>query len=201
MIDARYQAALDYIYSFVDYETQQRRPRDAANYDLRRVEEILGRLGSPHLKVKSVHVAGSKGKGSVSAMIASALTASGYKTGLYTSPHLLAFNERVRVDNQLIGNAEVADLVDRIKPEVEAVNKKATYGRLTTFEIITALGFTYFAERGCDINVVEVGLGGRLDATNVILPEVCAITSISLEHTDVLGNDLAGIAVEKSAAR
>jgi dihydrofolate synthase/folylpolyglutamate synthase len=198
MIDARYQAALDYIYSFVDYETQQRRPRDAANYDLRRVEEILGRLGSPHLKVKSVHVAGSKGKGSVSAMIASALTASGYKTGLYTSPHLLAFNERVRVDNQLIGNAEVADLVDRIKPEVEAVNKKATYGRLTTFEIITALGFTYFAERGCDINVVEVGLGGRLDATNVILPEVCAITSISLEHTDVLGNDLAGIAVEKS---
>jgi dihydrofolate synthase/folylpolyglutamate synthase len=197
MTDDRFQAALDYIYSFVDYETQ-RRPHDALNYDLRRVEEILGRLGNPHNKAKSVHVAGSKGKGSVSAMIASVLSTSGYRTGLYTSPHLLNFNERIRVDDRLASDAEIADLVDRIKPEVEAVNSKATYGRLTTFEIITALGFAYFAMKECDINVVEVGLGGRLDATNVILPEVCAITSISLEHTDVLGNTLAEIAAEKA---
>jgi dihydrofolate synthase/folylpolyglutamate synthase len=197
MIDSRFQAALDYIYSFVDYETQ-RRPHDSAHYDLRRVEEILDRLGNPHRKAKSIHIAGSKGKGSVSAMIASVLTASGYRTGLYTSPHLLNFNERIRVDDRLSADAEIADLVDRIKPHVEAVNSQATYGRLTTFEIITALGFAYFEMKGCEFNVVEVGLGGRLDATNVILPEVCAITSISLEHTDVLGNTLAEIAAEKA---
>jgi dihydrofolate synthase/folylpolyglutamate synthase len=197
MTDSRFQAALDYIYSFVDYETQ-RRPHDAAHYDLRRVEAILGRLGNPHRKAKSVHVAGSKGKGSVCAMVASVLSASGYRTGLYTSPHLLNFNERIRVDDRLSTNAEIADLVDRIKPEVEAVNAEATYGKLTTFEIITAMGFAYFEMKRCEFNVVEVGLGGRLDATNVILPEVCAITSISLEHTDVLGNTLAEIAGEKA---
>jgi dihydrofolate synthase/folylpolyglutamate synthase len=197
MTDSRFQAALDYIYSFVDYETQ-RRPRDAAHYDLRRVDELLGRLGNPHRQAKSVHVAGSKGKGSVSAMIASVLSTTGYRTGLYTSPHLLNFNERIRVDDRLITDTEITDLVERIKPEVAAVNTKATYGQLTTFEIITALGFTYFAAKGCQFNVVEVGLGGRLDATNVISPEVCAITSISLEHTDVLGNTLAEIAAEKA---
>jgi len=197
MTDNRYQAALDYIYSFVDYETQ-RRPRDAANYDLRRVYDLLGRLGNPHQKVKSVHIAGSKGKGSVSAMIASVLITAGYKTGLYTSPHLLTFNERIRIDNHLISDEDVARLVDRLKPHVEAINEEAKYGRLTTFEIMTAMGFVYFAEQGCDFNVVEVGLGGRLDATNVILPEVSVITSISLEHTEVLGNTLAEIAGEKA---
>jgi dihydrofolate synthase/folylpolyglutamate synthase len=197
MTEPRLQAALDYIYSFVDYETQ-RRPRDPVNYDLRRMDEILGRLGNPHLKIKSVHVAGSKGKGSTSAMIASGLSASGYKTGLFTSPHLLNFGERIQIDNREISDADLIDLVERVKPEVEAVNRTATYGRLTTFELITAIGFAYFVDQACDFNVVEVGLGGRLDATNVILPEVCAITSISLEHTDVLGNTLAEIATEKA---
>ena len=138
-----YQSALDYIYSFVNYETQKR-PRDAAHYDLRRVDELLGRLDNPHRKVKSVHIAGSKGKGSVSAMIASALISAGYSTGLYTSPHLITFNERVRVNNILISDREVADLVDRLKPEVELVNREAKYGRLTTFEITTVLGFCLF---------------------------------------------------------
>ena len=197
MTEPRLQAALDYIYSFVDYETQ-RRPRDPINYDLRRMDEILGRLDNPHLKIKSVHIAGSKGKGSTSAMIASVLTASGYKTGLFTSPHLLNFGERIQVDGREMADEELIAFVDRIKPEVEAVNSKATYGKLTTFEVITAIGFAYFVQKGCDLNVVEVGLGGRLDATNVILPEVCAITSLSLEHTDVLGNTLAEIAAEKA---
>ncbi len=192
-----YQQALDYIYSFIDYETVPR-PRDAANYDLRRMEELLGRLDNPHLKAKSVHIAGSKGKGSVAAMMASALTASGYTTGLFTSPHLHTFNERIRVDGELISEAELASLVERLKPEVEAVNRKATYGRLTTFELMTALGFTYFKLKGVDFQVIEVGLGGRLDATNVIQPEVCIITSISFDHTEVLGNTLAQIAAEKA---
>jgi len=192
-----YQQALDYIYSFIDYEKVPR-PRDAANYDLRRMEELLGRLDNPHLKAKSVHIAGSKGKGSVAVMMASALTASGYTTGLFTSPHLHTFNERIRVDDKLISEAELANLVARFKPEVEAVNRKATYGQLTTFELITTLSFAYFELKGVDFQVIEVGLGGRLDATNVVQPEVCIITSISFDHTEVLGNTLAEIATEKA---
>ena len=192
-----YQQALDYIYSFIDYERVPK-PRDAANYDLRRVEELLGRLDNPHLKARSVHIAGSKGKGSVAVMMASALTASDYTTGLFTSPHLHTFNERIRVDGELISEAELVSLVARLKPEVEAVNRKATYGRLTTFELMTALGFTYFELKGVDFQVIEVGLGGRLDATNVVQPEVCIITSISFDHTEVLGNTLAEIAAEKA---
>ncbi len=197
LTDSPYQQALDYIYSFIDYEREPG-PRSRTTYDLRRVEELLGRIGSPHLKVRSVHIAGTKGKGSVAAMIASALTTAGYSTGLYTSPHLHVYNERIRIDGRLVSNEELVALVDRLKPEVEAVNRKATYGRLTTFEVTTALGFMHFASQGVDFQVLEVGLGGRLDATNVILPEVCVITSISFDHMDVLGNTLAEIAVEKA---
>ena len=197
MINTRYQQALDYIYSFIDYESQPR-PRDAIHYDLRRMDELLARLDNPHLKARTVHIAGTKGKGSVAAMVASALTASGYITGLYTSPHLHIFNERIRVDDRLISNEELVALVDRLKPEVEAVNEKATYGQLTTFEIMTALGFVYFEQKGVDLQVIEVGLGGRLDATNVVQPEICIITSISFDHTEVLGNTLAEIATEKA---
>jgi dihydrofolate synthase/folylpolyglutamate synthase len=197
MIDSRYQQALDYIYSFVDYEREPRL-RDAILYDLRRMDELLARLGNPHLKTKSIHIAGTKGKGSVVAMIASALTTSGYVTGLYTSPHLITFNERIRVNDELIADDEVTALVDRLKPEVTAVNEKATYGLLTTFEIITALAFAYFAQKAADFQVIEVGLGGRLDATNVIKPELAVITSISYDHMEVLGHTLREIATEKA---
>ena len=192
-----YQQALDFIYSFIDYE-RRRVPNAEALWDLRRVEELLGRLDNPHLKAKTVHIAGSKGKGSVAAMISSVLTAAGYVTGLYTSPHLHSYNERIRVDGKLISDDEIVHLVARLKPEVEAVNRAATYGKLTTFEITTALGFNYFAQRKVAFQVIEVGLGGRLDATNVVRPEVCVITSISLEHTDLLGDTLAAIASEKA---
>ncbi len=197
MVDTLYQQALDYIYSFVDYETMHL-PRDAVSYDLRRMEELLTRLGKPHLRAKSIHIAGTKGKGSTAAMIASVLSTSGYKTALYTSPHLIDLRERFRVDGELISEAAVVVLVARLKPEVEVVNSRATYGQLTTFELLTALGFLYFAQKGVDFQVVEVGLGGRLDATNVITPEVCIITSINLDHTDVLGDSLAEIATEKA---
>ena len=192
-----YQQALDYIYSFIDYEKGSN-PRGIANYDLRRVEELLGRLDNPHLAAKSVHIAGSKGKGSVAAMMASVLTASGYTTGLFTSPHLHSFNERIKVDGELISEAELTSLVARLKPEVEAVNRKATFGQLTTFELTTALGFAYFKLKGVDFQIIEVGLGGRLDATNVVQPEVCIITSISFDHTEVLGNTLAEIVAEQA---
>ncbi len=162
------------------------------------MDELLGRLGNPHLKARTAHIAGSKGKGSVAAMMASVLTASGYTTGLFISPHLHDLNERMQVDREMISNEELVALVDRLRPEIEAVNKAATYGKLTTFEILTALGFTHFAQKGVDYQVIEVGLGGRLDATNVVRPDVCVITSISLEHTEVLGNTLAEIAKEKA---
>ncbi len=192
-----YQQTLDYIYSFIDYETMHM-PGDAANYDLRRMDELLACLGKPHLKARSVHIAGTKGKGSTAAMVASVLSVSGYTTGLYTSPHLIDLRERIRVDDELISEEELIALVEKLKPEVEAINQKATYGRLTTFELLTALGFAQFSSKGADFQVLEVGLGGRLDATNVISPEVCIITSISFDHMAVLGNTLAEIATEKA---
>jgi len=197
MTDSLYQQTLDYIYSFIDYETM-RQPRSAAHFDLRRVEELLKRLGNPHLKARTVHIAGTKGKGSVAAMTASVLMAAGYKTGLYTSPHLTDLRERIRVDGEFILQETLIKLTDRLKPEITTVNRKATYGKLTTFEVLTALGFSYFADEKVDFQVVEVGLGGRLDATNVVKPEVCVITTIGLDHIDVLGGSLAQIAAEKA---
>ena len=192
-----YQQALDYIDSYTDYEKTPM-PHAAANYDLRRVDELLARLGNPHLKARSVHIAGTKGKGSVAAMVASVLTVSGYTTGLYTSPHLHTLRERIRVNGKLISEDELIALVEKLKPEVEAVNQKATYGRLTTFELLTALGFAYFSSKGANFQVLEVGLGGTFDATNVINPEVCIITSISFDHMEVLGHTLTEIATEKA---
>ncbi len=192
-----YQQTLDYIYGFVNYETMPSH-RDLANYDLRRMDELLGRLGNPHLVARSVHIAGTNGKGSIAAMIASALIASGYNTGLYTSPHLLTLGERITVDGKLISDKELVTLVERLKPDIEVVRQAATYGELTTFEVLTALAFAYFKLKGVGLQVVEVGLGGRLDATNVVHPEVCIITPIGFDHMEVLGNSLAEIAAEKA---
>ena len=193
-----YQQAIDYLSSYTDYEVVPRLAHNAANYDLRRVEELLSRLSNPHLKARSIHIAGTNGKGSTAAMIAPVLTTSGYTTGLYTSPHLHTWRERIRIDGELISEVELVALVESLKPEVEAVNQKATYGRLTTFELLTALAFAHFAAKGGDFQVLEVGMGGRFDATNVINPEVGIITSISFDHTEVLGNSLAEITAEKA---
>lgn len=192
-----YRAALEYILSFADYE---RTPgaRYSAVWDLGRVEALLGHLGNPHLGVRTVHIAGSKGKGSTAAMVASALSAAGYKTGLYTSPHLHALRERIAIDGHPIAEEELAGLVERITPAVEAVHGDSLRGDLTTFEVLTALAFLHFRGEGVDFQVLETGLGGRLDATNVVVPEVCLITSISFDHTETLGTTLAEIAREKA---
>ncbi len=192
-----YKQALDYIFSYTDYEKVPL-PHALGSYDLRRVEELLARLGNHHLKARSVHIAGTNGKGSTAAMIASVLANSGYDTGLYTSPHLHTIRERFRVNESLITEEEFTTIVARLKPEVEIVNQQATYGELTTFELLTALAFTYFGMKGVDFQVLEVGMGGKFDATNVIRPEVCVITSISLDHTEVLGNSVTEIAAEKA---
>ncbi len=191
-----YRKALDYVLSFADFE---RWPGAgyAERWDLRRMEELLKSLGSPHLKQKTIHIAGSKGKGSTSAMIASALSAAGYRTGLYTSPHLHTMRERIKIDGKIITEPEFADTVLELKPHIEATNR-GEYGELSTFEILTAMAFCYFKNCGADFQVLETGLGGRLDATNVTIPEVCVITSISLDHTAVLGDTVAQIAGEKA---
>jgi dihydrofolate synthase/folylpolyglutamate synthase len=192
-----YAAALDFLLSRTDYE---RYPgfNYASRFDLRRMYDLLLRLGNPHMSAKSVHIAGSKGKGSTSAMIAAGLRAAGYEVGLYTSPHLITLRERIQVDGKPILKSELGSVVARIKPHVEAVDRDGTYGELSTFELLTAAAFVYFQQRRVDYQVLEVGLGGRLDATNVVNPEICVITSISFDHTEVLGDTLAKIATEKA---
>jgi dihydrofolate synthase/folylpolyglutamate synthase len=193
-----YQAALSYILSFTDYEKLPAFLYKADNFDLRRMAELLDRLGNPHLTSPAIHVAGTKGKGSTAAMIASALSAAGYRTGLYTSPHLHTFRERITVDGEMITEEELSALTERLQPEIDEVNRRNDYGEITTFEILTALAFAFFMERRVDFQVLEVGLGGRLDATNVVMPRIAVITSISLDHAEVLGDSLAKIAGEKA---
>ena len=191
-----YEQAIDYINGYTDYE-KIGMPHDPAFYDLRRVDELLSLLGDPHRKAGSVHITGTNGKGSVAVMLASALTASGYSTGLYTSPHLHSWRERIRVDGEMISEVELAKLVTELRPHVEAVNKRATYGQLTTFEFLTAMAFAYFGKRGVKFQVLEVGMGGKFDATSVITPLVAIITNIGLDHTDVLGSTIGQITAEK----
>ncbi len=190
-----YQEALEYLLRFADYE---RLPRSGIVWDLRRIERLLERMGNPQHAARSVHVAGTKGKGSASAMIASILTQAGYRTGLYTSPHLLSFTERIQVNGKPIAEDGWASLTEFIKPHVEAENALGDLGELTTYEILTAMAFIHFQNVKVDYQVIEVGLGGRLDATNVVRPQVCVITSISYDHTDVLGETLTEIAGEKA---
>lgn len=193
-----YDQAEKYILAFANYEKTPGVPYALASYDLRRMDEVLGLLGNPHLVPKTVHITGTKGKGSTAAMIASALNVAGYRTGLYTSPHLITLRERLRVGSRLVSRSELAGITTELKPLIEKVNAEARYGRLTTFEILTAIAFVYFQRQNVDYQVLEVGLGGRLDATNVCRPEVCVITSISLDHMDALGDTVAKIAAEKS---
>lgn len=187
-----YQAALDYIFNYVDYERRRSVPYTETAWDLKRTRRVLHALGDPHLALRYVHVAGSKGKGSTAANVDAVLRASGLRTGFYTSPHLHTFRERIRVDGRLIEQADVVRLLAQCKPAIELVPG------ITTFEIITVLALLHFAQQGVQWAVLEVGLGGRLDATNVVTPDVSVITPISYEHTALLGDTLDLIAREKA---
>jgi len=187
-----YNKALDYLYSFVDYSLKKSSELAKADFNLDRMRVLMAVLGNPQDSFPIIHVAGTKGKGSTSALIASALSAGGYKTGLYTSPHLQDYVERIQVDGLPVSHARLVDLVEKIKPAVESVPL------LTTFEITTAIAFLYFSHQGVNAAVIEVGLGGRLDATNVVTPLVSVITSLSYDHMAVLGNTLTLIAGEKA---
>jgi dihydrofolate synthase/folylpolyglutamate synthase len=191
-IDRNYQHALDYIYSFVDYSQTRSLTYSPEKFNLEKMTILLERLDKPHLKYPVVHVAGTKGKGSVSVLITSALQAAGYRTGFYSSPHLQDFCERIQVNGEVISHSELVKLLEELKPYIAEVKTP------TTFEITTALAFLYFARYPVDIAVIEVGLGGRLDSTNLVLPEVSVITSISYDHMAILGNTLTAIAGEKA---
>ena len=191
-IETRYNKSLDYLYSFVDYSLKHSSEIAKAEFNLDRMYALMEELGDPQNKYPIIHVAGTKGKGSVCALCASALHAAGYKVGLYTSPHLLDYTERIRINGEPISHEQLVELVEEIKPAVAKIPK------LTTFEITTALGFLAFARNDVNAAVIEVGLGGRLDATNILRPKVSVITSLSYDHMVVLGDTLAKIAAEKA---
>jgi dihydrofolate synthase/folylpolyglutamate synthase len=166
---------------------------------LERMRRLLAALDDPHRRIPVVHVAGTNGKGSVSAMLEAMLRSAGWRTGLYTSPHLVSLGERIQLNRQPLSSRELAEAVGRLRVVVETLRVRDGEAAVPSyFEFMTALAFAEFARAGCDIAVVEVGMGGRLDATNVVHPEVSAITSIGLDHTEFLGNSLGAIAAEKA---
>lgn len=187
-----YAEALDYLNRFISYERQQPAIYSPETLSLDRVHRLLDRLERPDRTFPAIHIAGTKGKGSTAAMIEAGLRAAGYRTGLYTSPHLHTFRERIRVNNELITREAFARLVDELEPHIAAVPG------LTWFEIVTTLAFLHFAQARIEAGVIEVGLGGRFDATNVLTPLVSVITSLSMDHMNLLGPTLAHIAFEKA---
>jgi dihydrofolate synthase / folylpolyglutamate synthase len=187
-----YPEALNYLNQFINYERSQPQRYAPETLSLDRVNHLLDRLGRPDRAYRAIHIAGTKGKGSTAAMIESCLRAAGYRTGFYTSPHLHTFRERMRVNNEFITREQFAQLVDEIEPHVAALEG------LTWFEIVTTLAFLFFARSRIDVAVLEVGLGGRFDATNVVTPIVSIITSLSMDHMNLLGNSIEQIAFEKA---
>ncbi len=165
---------------------------------LERITALLEHLGNPHHSLHFVHIAGTNGKGSTAVMLASMLRTAGYEVGLYTSPYLLSFTNRMSVNGADINQDELIELVGLTRPLVEKISSDPMLGALTEFEVVTALALTYFARREVDLVVLEVGLGGRLDATNVVTPLLSIVTNVSLEHTEVLGDTVEKITAEKA---
>ncbi len=193
--------ALELLYGRLNYERSDQMPYDKAEFKLDRMRRLLARLGDPHRHPNIVHVAGTKGKGSTSNFLSAMLTQAGYRTGCYTSPHLTRIEERFAVDGLPCTGRELTELVEQVRPAVTELDREAraqaTEGP-TFFEMTTAMAWLHFQARAVDFIVLEVGLGGRLDSTNVCEPRVCLITSISFDHMRQLGNTLAAIAGEKA---
>src|SRR5262245_55517458 len=188
-----YDEALDYLYGLINYEVQRPDRYTPDVISLERPRALMAALGDPQEKYPVIHVTGTKGKGSVSAMCFSALQAAGLRVGLYSSPHLQDFRERFRISGEIIAPEALAALVERIRAAVEKIPG------LTWFEVVTSIAFLYFAEAKVDVAVIEVGLGGRLDATNIVkAPLVSTITSLSFDHMQLLGHTLGEIAFEKA---
>ncbi len=185
--------AVRYLLDRVDYERQRVIRYDEKTFKLDRMKRLLEELGNPHHEVKFVHVAGTVGKGSTVAMIASILQGCGYGVGMYTSPHVTDIRERIAINGQWIGKTDFTELGKQVAEAAEEMDFEPTF-----FELVTAMAFKHFAEQAVDIAIIEVGLGGRLDSTNVIKPEVSVITQIDYDHTHILGRTLDKIAREKA---
>ncbi len=196
--DGAYRAALDYLNRFVDYERGMPHAYSPVIFNLARTARLLEGLGRPDEHYPCLLIAGTKGKGSTAAFLESMLRASGLRTGLYTSPHLHTWRERIQVDRQPIPKEDVASWIERLRPLVEEMSASGDHGPPTYYEISTALALGYFAARGVDVAVLEVGLGGRLDATNVVRPRVSVLTTIGYDHMAILGSTLDRIAGEKA---
>jgi dihydrofolate synthase/folylpolyglutamate synthase len=185
-----YQETIEYLYGL---------QKHGIKFGLTNSRALMDLMGDPHRKFRSIHVAGTNGKGSTSLFIASVLLAAGYRVGLYTSPHLISFTERIRINSSPIAEERVVALAERVRERSRSVpGGEGAPLSPTFFEVTTAVAFAYFAEEGVDVAVIEVGMGGRLDSTNVITPLVSVITNIELEHTDFLGQTIEEIAAEKA---
>ncbi|MFW5798399.1 MAG: bifunctional folylpolyglutamate synthase/dihydrofolate synthase, partial [Planctomycetota bacterium] len=194
------QDAYDYLYGTFNYERLKRKSRYVVGqtFDLSRIRELDDRLGRPSAAVSVIHVAGTKGKGSTCHMLESVLRAAGYRVGMFTSPHLVDIEERIRLDGANIEPRQFARLVERVSEPAEAMRGRNEQDMPTFFELVTECAFLHFAETRPDVAIVEVGLGGRLDSTNVVTPEVSVITEIGIDHRLELGDTIAQIASEKA---
>ncbi len=189
-----YSDALNFLFSNTNYETAKRVRYNTDTFNLERMERLLAGLGDPHKTIKTIHIAGTKGKGSTCTMLSEMLMANDLKVGLYTSPHVVDLRERIRINGEMIPEEDMTKMVKK----ASLVIRKMVDDKPTFFEILTAIAFLYFATQKTDINIIETGMGGRLDSTNVLMPEAVGITSLSLDHQAQLGNNLAKIAREKA---
>ena len=189
-----YDSALKYLFSQTDYEQMLRVRYNRDTFSLTRMRTLMKELGEPHKSIRTVHIAGTKGKGSTATMLARMLQSCGYKVGLYTSPHISDIRERIQIGGTMITQVALTRLICRVEPMIE----KMADDKPTFFEIFTALAFCHFEDMGVDVAVIETGLGGRLDSTNVLMPAVCGFTSISKDHMHQLGGSLSKIAAEKA---
>jgi len=191
-IERDYQKSLDFIYSFIDLSITRNLRYSPEKFDLSRMFKLMALLGDPQLGYDVIHVAGTKGKGSICAMAASIMNEAGYKVGFYSSPHMIDFRERIKINNINMPKKMLTNYVTKLRSVIKSVEK------ISTFEIITAIAFKYFADQKVDIALIEVGMGGRLDATNVVKPIVSVISPVSHDHMKILGNTIAKIAEEKA---
>src|ERR1051326_8245752 len=184
-----YQQTIDYLFSRLPMFS--RIGAAAFKKDLTNIQKLSDFLGDPYKKFKSIHIAGTNGKGSVSHMLAAILQTAGYKTGLYTSPHLKDFRERIKIDGEMVNKEFIIDFTERIKPVIEEVDP-------SFFEITVAMAFDFFDMQKVDVAIIETGLGARFDSTNIITPELSVITNIGWDHMNILGDSLEKIAYEKA---
>lgn len=193
-----YPQAIDFLFGRINYERAASGSYSSRDLKLERMRRLLALLGDPHLRIGAVHIAGTKGKGSTAVMTAEMLSAAGYRVGLFTSPHLARFEERIRVGGISPNEDQVVDLVGRLRRPVDYLDARDATMRPTYFEIATAMAWLHFTDQQANLAVMETGLGGRLDSTNLCRPEVTVITSISRDHTALLGGTIEKIAAEKA---